>query len=357
METCKFRRGVRCEDGTELSACKLVKVLLDCHDDRWSRVRRDACEACCQSFPPSEENLNPVVASLLYDASKRILAAAPAGLDLKRIKEAGQTAARSLHLVYREHPEPIVPRRAASRTLLQLVPRPRVRRGREVRRWAVGVTTAPRREPTLEVCLGSLIRSGWEKPYLFVDSAVRISQPFLDVPGTFRDRRTGAWPNYYLALMELLMRQPYADAYMIVQDDVIFFDRESLREYLQEVLWPGRFTGLVSLFSPKLDPPPKPGWHCSRRAWRAGAHALVFPPQVAKAFVLDRAVFEHRWAADPAWACCIDDVIHNWVKAHRLGVSFPVPSLAQHIGDSSTLWPNARAQGSRRADPFAGDLE
>jgi hypothetical protein len=29
--------------------------------------------------------------------------------------------------------------------------------------------------------------------------------------------------------------------------------------------------------------------------------------------------------------------------------------LVQHIGETSSIWPSARAFGSRRADQFAGD--
>ncbi len=356
VDTCKFRRGVRREGDTEVATCKLLKALIECREDRWCRVRRDACDACCRSFPPSERNVNPVVASLLYDASARIVAAAPAGLDLKRIKETAQMAAEHVNVVYPQDEDPAVPKRSVSRALSQLVPPPAKRRGATVRQWAVGVTTAPRRQPTLEACLESLLRAGWETPHLFVDSAVQIPERFLDLPGTFRDEKTGAWPNYYLALLELLMRQPYADAYMIAQDDVLFFDRENLRQYLEDLLWPGRSSGLVSLYCSKIDTRPESGWH-RREGWTAGAHAFVFPPELAKAFVMDPSVFGHRWAPDPVEARRVNDVIGNWALDHGLPVWFPTPSLVQHVGEASTLWPGARALGARRADPFAGDLE
>ncbi|HUT94803.1 MAG TPA: hypothetical protein VMY37_35425 [Thermoguttaceae bacterium] len=356
VDTCKFRRDVRREDGVEVGTCTLLKTLMDCHDDRWCRVRRDACDACCQSFPPSRRSVNPAVASLLCDATAKIVAARPAGYDLERIEDLGRAAVERLSLVCSEHEAHLVPTKAGSSRLSQLVPPPARRRGRIVHNWAVGVTTAPRGQPTLEACLESLVRAGWDRPHLFVDSAVRVPDRFSHLPGTFRDEKIGAWPNYYLALMELLMREPYADAYMIVQDDAVLFDRESVREYLKEVLWPGRSSVLVSLYCSQLDSLPDPGWHSREGGWISGAHAFVFPPQLAKAFVMDRPVFDHRWTPGPSRASCLDDLIGEWATGRGVDVWFPTPSLAQHVGDASTLWPAARAIEGRRAEPFAGDL-
>ncbi len=356
-DTCKFRRDVRPQDDSEVATCTLLAALIGRRDDHWSEVGRNACDACCQSFPPSLKTPNPVIASLAYAAAARILAARPVGYDLGRIEGVRRLAAKHLTVVYPEEHRVTAPQRTTSRALSEVVPRPAKRRGRPVRNWAVGVTTAPRREPTLEACLQSLSRAGWESPHLFVDSAVFVPDRFAHLPHTFRDEPLGAWPNYYLAIMELLMRNPHADAYMIVQDDVVFFDRENLREYLEAVLWPGRSTGLVSLYCSETYSQPEPGWHRSPAGWVAGAHAFVFPPPLAKAFVTDRPVFEHRWAPNPVWARRVDDVIDNWTRDRRLDVWYPTPSLAQHIGDTSTLWPTARAQGGRRADQFAGDMD
>lgn len=355
VDTCGFRRRVRGEGAAERATCRLLVEVLRCGEDSWCKVGRDACEACCRSFPPSAENINPVVASLLYDACSQIVTGDATGYDLPWIREVRWMAVQHLNVACQDEPTTAPSKRNVSKTLLQLVPKPPKRHGQRIRQWAVGVTTAPRREPTLQACLESLVRAGWEVPFLFMDSPVRVPHAFLDLPGTFRDQKIGAWPNYYLALMELMMRQPHADAYMIVQDDVIFFNRENVREYLEEVLWPGDSLGLVSLYCSRMDTQSKSGWHRRRGKWVAGAHAFVFAPQLAKAFVSDRSVFEHRWDADPADAKRIHDLIGDWASDHGLHVWFPTPSLAQHVGHTSTLWSTARAVGPRRADQFAGD--
>ena len=91
---------------------------------------------------------------------------------------------------------------------------------------------------------------------------------------TWREDGVGAWPSWYLALAELVLQQPDADAYLMLQDDVVLHDRESLRGYLERVLWPGDRPGLVSLFY--TGPDTTPGWHRDE-AWHWGARASCSP--------------------------------------------------------------------------------
>lgn len=362
VETCRYRRDVRGRGHEEMATCRLLRTLLGRGKETWCQVRRDACDACCQSFPPSAQSINPVVASLVYHAASRILEGHAAGDDLEQVKAAARQAASRLHLSQHEQPRsgpmdrPTATVAGGGPSLAALLPSPARRHGPTVRQWAVGVQTSPRREATLEACLTSLLRAGWDRPCLFIDSAVRVPDRFAHLPGTFRDARMGAWPSYYLALAELMMRRPHADAYMLVQDDVVFFDRENLRQYLEEILWPCRRPALVSLYCSAYDTQPQPGWHRRRRAWGAGPLAMVFPTPLAKAFVLDENVFGHRWDADPERAVRVVDVLDKWIRACRLDVWFPTPSLAQHIGETSTVWDVARSTGPRRANRFAGDM-
>jgi hypothetical protein len=65
---------------------------------------------------------------------------------------------------------------------------------------------------------------------------------------TQRDEVLGAWPNWFLGLAELYERDAGADAYLIVQDDVVF--SRNVRRYLEQVLWPADRLGVVSLYEP-----------------------------------------------------------------------------------------------------------
>jgi hypothetical protein len=82
----------------------------------------------------------------------------------------------------------------------------------------------------------------------FNKRTVAIGDRFAHVPVRLREPSVGAWPNFYLGLAELLMREPDADAYLMVQDDAIFYDREDLSTYLGRTLWPAEPMGAVSLF-------------------------------------------------------------------------------------------------------------
>jgi len=355
IEGCPYRRAGVERGGVETARCELIEEFLGKRDDGSCVVDRGVCESCCQSFPPSAYNPNPVVASLLYSRASRLAASLSPGDEANRLRSVADRAHDRLDVIYAE-PVPTIPAAGiGARALAALVPPPASRHGRRVRDWAVGVTTAPRVQPVLRTCLESLTRAGWERPDLFIDAAVNIPEPYDRLPSTFRDERVGAWPNYYLTLTELLLKHPRADVYMVVQDDALFYDREPLTPYLETIFWPGRTSCLVSLYCSDADTAGEPGWHPSEGAVKSGPVALAFPRELAKAFLTDRDVFEHRWDADELAATSIGEVISFWAYRRGIPVWLPTPSLVQHVGDTSTIWRLARATGKRRALRFVGD--
>jgi hypothetical protein len=241
---------------------------------------------------------------------------------------------------------------AALTRLPDLAPK---RSRQQVRKWAVGVTTAPRPQDTLARTLESLCAAGWPDPALFIDAAAKIPERFAHLPGTFRDARLGAWPNYYLAMAELLLRSPDADAFLIAQDDVVFPGGINVREYLEAALWPGERPGLVSLYCSSAYTKDAPGWYLHKGLWVWGALAMVFPRELAREFVLDGRVFNHRRDRLNNGLANIDLVIGTWAMRRRIAVWHTTPSLVQHIGECSAIWPSSRADGPRRASWFAGD--
>jgi hypothetical protein len=223
----------------------------------------------------------------------------------------------------------------------------------------VGVVSSPRLQPTLTATLDSLARAGWDAPHLFLDGTVRVPERFAHLPGVLREPRVGCWPNYYLGLAELLMRHPDADAYLLAEDDALFYDGEVLREYMEQMLWPDRRSCLVSLYCPSLNSAPAFGWRPLRPKWAVGALAFVFPRPLAQDFLLDRAVCDHRWGRwreEDGGLANTDIVIGLWARRKRIRIWYPTPSLVQHIGVTSTLHLNLQATGERRADRWIGSL-
>lgn len=355
VETCPHRRLPPGGDPSAAAACAVVGGLLGEPDGEAALVDRDVCEACCRSFPPTARDPNPVVASLVFTRATMRAEASPEGPETDRLRRLGEFARGALDVLHVETLEP-PPRPEGSRPpLSRMLPAPRSRSGGPVRDWAVGVTTSPRIHPTLEPCLHSLMRAGWDRPHLFIDGPIRLADRHASLPATRRSERLGAWPNYLLALAELLMSRPRAKAYMVVQDDALFYDRESLPRYLEDVLWPGPGPCLVSLYCCEEDQARRPGWRTVPGLATSGPLAILFPPELAKAFLTDFDVFQHRWDPDERFATSLLDLIPIWAARQGIAVWFPTPSLVQHIGETSTVWPGVRPSGARRAGRFAGD--
>ncbi|HUY36664.1 MAG TPA: hypothetical protein VMV69_28275, partial [Pirellulales bacterium] len=79
---------------------------------------------------------------------------------------------------------------------------------RRVTAWAVGVTTAPRARSTLDQSLASLADAGWRRPRLFAEPGTVLPECGRDLPVSRRDGKLGAFPNWYLGLSELFLREP-----------------------------------------------------------------------------------------------------------------------------------------------------
>ena len=413
VEHCPHRENVHTTDNGEIARCRRLVELTGLVEFDWCEVRRDACEVCCGSDAPADSGINTVIASLLHGATSTIMQRGGApGCDVDKAAELHEWAEANLECVFPEdedgcdidayrrriedcvhfgqktgdrittwqgvkcseavfecnHPEQTDTTERQCRLcrdwtdgetvavprLPEIISLPQKRCGSRITTWAVGVTTSPRKEPTVDICLDSLARAGWERPWLFVDEGTHLADHQLCLPVTYRQDKVGAWPNFYLALQELLMRQPDADAYLLVQDDAVFYDRESLRGYLESCLWPGEDVAAVSLYCPEPYTRRHSGWCQIGGKWIWGALAFVFPNDAARRFVIDHDVFQHRWSGRRKHAQ-IDVVVGEWALRESLNVWYPVPSLVQHIGQTSTLWPAGRVSGKRRASLFLGD--
>jgi glycosyltransferase involved in cell wall biosynthesis len=73
LEDCEYRHRVRPNGGTELADCLLLEMITGAAGAGLCTVRRDACEACCETFEPRPGDLNPVTASLLYKVTDKVI--------------------------------------------------------------------------------------------------------------------------------------------------------------------------------------------------------------------------------------------------------------------------------------------
>jgi hypothetical protein len=362
VDSCRWRRPA---DGR--ACCGLVERLLAITS---APVPLAACVACCESFPPSEKALNPVVASLIRVAAEQRIREggcsdeelASLQLQSERASQAltrlslhrsGLTQAPCERAAYAPAYDPFSISRPLS--LFELLPHPAIKLGPAVKRWAVGVTTSPRRASTLGQTLDSLERAGFDQVRLFMDGTVRVPAPHQAIPVTWREDSVGAWPAWYLSLAELVLHQPAADAYLLVQDDVLLADRESLRGYLEEVLWPGEKLGIVSLFSAEYQP--NPGWYSGPPSAWFSAQALLLPNAIARMLLCDSGVSRRCLEAAGGNHLPIPTVLAEWSVRRSIPIHQPSPSLVQHIGSASTLWGPAILSRPRRATWFAGAID
>ncbi|HVA66191.1 MAG TPA: hypothetical protein VNK24_04625, partial [Elusimicrobiota bacterium] len=70
------------------------------------------------------------------------------------------------------------------------------------------MTTAPRARSTLDQSLASLGDAGWNRPRLFAEPGTVLPECGRDLPVSRRDGKLGAFPNWYLGLSELFLREP-----------------------------------------------------------------------------------------------------------------------------------------------------
>ena len=227
-----------------------------------------------------------------------------------------------------------------------------------VRKWAVGVTTAPRRSPTLGRTLASLRRAGWNTIRLFAEPGSLLPDPRVatELSVIRRESTLGAWPNWYLGLAELYQRDPLADAYLMVQDDVVFC--ANLRSFLEATLWPADRLAVVSLYNPLLEDgsTPKSGYRSiPSSGGLPGALALVFPNLAVRMLLSDRHVLLHRRRGPSHALKLIDVVVGQWAERIQVPAWGFCPSLAQHIGETSTIWPESEDRIIRRAASFVGE--
>jgi hypothetical protein len=223
--------------------------------------------------------------------------------------------------------------------------------------WAVGVTVAHRQHRTLEQTLTSLAAAGFPRPRIFSDGETEMPSGF-DV--TLHSPQIGAWPNFWLALTELVARQPAANAFLLVQDDVVF--SRGTCDYVSQYVAPDD-CGVQSLFCAACHNRGF-GWHAIPVGYgMASAQALVFPRERAYEFLAHPWTVNHRRAAPKSRQFRgdglhhIDGAVGEWCKRVQKKAYCHSPSLAQHIGFGSIMYPGFTGKRHRRfADSFPGEL-
>ncbi|MBN2476896.1 MAG: hypothetical protein JXB62_19975 [Pirellulales bacterium] len=209
-------------------------------------------------------------------------------------------------------------------------------------RIATVVLTAPRPKPTLARTLRSLEAAGRSRGDGPTGGrCVRV----------YRDRESsGHFRAYMAALHHAVQRDAAADAYFLVEDDVVVC--RGLYAYLQRTLWPGpdEKLALCSPYCPQAYRQKTRGWsdaQSGRGLSLAGSQAWVFSAWSARAVL-----------AEVAPLCTVhnaDREIGAWAKATGRQVWYHTPSLGQHVGIRNSSLGDDTLNSLRIAGDFPGE--
>jgi hypothetical protein len=151
--------------------------------------------------------------------------------------------------------------------------------------WFVAVTTAPRKEATLQTSLDSMLINGWQ-PHIFTEPGeYRINSEYRENLIVHKERK-GVWWNW-IESCRYALEHSSADIIMTVQDDSLFHPQS--REIAEKFMWPCPNTGFMSLYTPKhysirnhLKSKPERPLGINRIKTKAlwGACAMVWPRKV-----------------------------------------------------------------------------
>lgn len=199
--------------------------------------------------------------------------------------------------------------------------------------WAYGVTTVPARySDYLHPTLDSLSRAGFSSPRLFVDGELALPFYASHHSATYRGNRIGAFGNWCLGMMELFLRHPKADRYVMFQDDLIA--SRNMREYLEHADYPRN--GYCNLYTvPVNERPDWLGFYPSDQRGK-GALALMFDNETLRTLLTQRHVLDHT-LDERRGDRCIDGCVVTALRKAGIAEFVHSPSLVQHKGLLSAI--------------------
>jgi glycosyltransferase involved in cell wall biosynthesis len=331
-DQCRSRLPLENNGDSDRACCAVIAQITNVRDAAICGVSRPVCEACCRSLQPGEE-LNPVVASLVYQAASAIVRAGGVpGCDRDGASALRERIVNHLGVVAHGLPDRIFPPEAVPPADLEFQAHVSSGLARSTDRLKVGVLTAPRAQPLLGETLRSLHGAGFERLSIFAEPGTPLPPEARSHDVETHDLRLGNFTNFYNALASLYRKAPEAEGVILFQDDIEV--AAGLKAWCDAELFPHEH-GLVSLFTPRVHIDVRPGWRVLSPGYFRifGGQALAFRRDVLEQFLTDPQVLrEIRAGRDGD-----DAIVSGWATRRSLGIAFHTPSLVQHVGRVSSM--------------------
>lgn len=208
--------------------------------------------------------------------------------------------------------------------------------------WAYGVTTVPqRRVSLLPRTLDSLRKAGFDCPRIFVDGCDdRSLYSQFNKEITLRYPSVRAYGNWFLALLELYLRNPAADRFAIFQDDFVTY--RNLRTYLDSCSYPGElntkpkgYWNLYTFPENQALSQGRSGWYSSDQMGKGGL-ALIFNREAVTVLLQQQHMIFRVQDPNRGWKS-LDGGVVTAMKNEGWTEYVHNPSLVQHTGLTSTI--------------------
>lgn len=233
-------------------------------------------------------------------------------------------------------------------------------------KWSVGIITCPRDRIYIDQCLSSLTKAGFSNLVVFAEPGSFVPQTGASVVA--RRKRYGDWTNWATGLYELLLSEPDSDYFLMVEDDAIV--TKDSKRYLEWALPQLGAFGTLSLYTPSIyQQYDFRGFHNEMRGSRTWSTVTVaMSREKAISFFSEPLVQRHRFEdifgfGDKHWDCSLteprnsikDAVIGLWAEKNDFPIYFHTPSLAEHLGETSSISNRqATIENGRKSADFVG---
>lgn len=209
---------------------------------------------------------------------------------------------------------------------------PQLHKG-SVKSWCVGLLHASHSKEILQHCLEELVRAGWDEAHLYSSKDVDLGDMSTAKQRSRLGSDLGAWGCWYMALSEMYLRTPNANAYLLMHDTIAV--RAGTKHILEETLWPSGRLSFVSLAPPSAVAASdetaglvKAGWDPAGRLedFIPAMPALVFPNPSVRSFLSYVSLSPCGQTEDDRWFE-VARRIRSWAQGHCLSAHYFFPAL------------------------------